>query len=71
MDIYLLWHCYTGERGENEMMLGVYSSIENAEQGLALLSDKLGFRDHLDGFAIVKCRMNETYLDVRRGVCNF
>ena len=71
MDIYLLWHCYTDERGENEMMLGIYSSVENAEQGLALLSDKPGFRDHPDGFAILKRRMNETYLDVRRGGRNF
>jgi hypothetical protein len=69
MDIYLLWHCFTDERGENEMMLGVYSSsIENAQQGLALLSDKPGFRDYPDGFAILKGRMNEAYLDIRRSV---
>jgi hypothetical protein len=67
MDIYLLWHCYTDERGENEMMLGVYSSIENAEQGLTLSRGKPGFRDHPDGFAIVKRKLDETYLDMKMG----
>ena len=67
MDIYLLWHCYTDERSENEMMLGVYSSIENAEQGLTLLRDKPGFRDHPDGFAIAKRKLDETYLDMKTG----
>jgi hypothetical protein len=65
MDIYLLWHCYTDERGENEMMLGVYSSIENAEQGLTLLRDKPGFRDHPEGFRILKRKLDETYLDMK------
>lgn len=65
MNVYLLWHCYTDERGENEMMLGVYSSIENAEQGLSLLRDKPGFRDHLEGFAILKRKLDETYLDMK------
>jgi len=66
MDVYLLWHCYTDERGENEMMLGVYSSIENAEQGLALLRDKPGFSDHREGFAILKRKLDETHQDIKR-----
>ncbi|MFL5265847.1 MAG: hypothetical protein ACJ8AH_04505 [Stellaceae bacterium] len=65
MDIYLLWHCYTDERGENEMELGVYSSIDNAEQGRTLLRDKPGFSDHPEGFAIVKRRLDETYLNMK------
>jgi len=67
MDIYLLWHCYTDERGENEMMLGVYSSIDNAEQALTLLRDKRGFRDYPDDFAILKRKLDETYLDIKTG----
>ena len=65
MDIYLLWHCYADDRGEHELMLGGYSSIENTEQGLKLLRDKPGFRDHPDGFAIVKRKLDQTYLDMK------
>ena len=62
-DIYVLWHCRTDEQGcEHEKMLGIYTTRAKAEEGLALLRDKPGFKDYLDGFEILEGALDETYM---------
>ncbi|HXS41977.1 MAG TPA: hypothetical protein VN766_17440 [Stellaceae bacterium] len=62
-DIYVLWHCRTDEQGcEHEKMLGIYTTRAKAEEGLALLRDKPGFKDYPDGFEILEGALDETYM---------
>lgn len=59
---YALWHRRTDEYDyDHDMLLGTYSTRENAEQGQALLRDKLGFRDYPHSFEITCGRIDETY----------
>lgn len=61
MQLWVLWHNRTDERGcDHDKMLGIYSTREKAEQGLAMLRDKPGFRDHPDGFEILEGRLDKT-----------
>jgi len=48
------------EDRDYDKLLGIYSTQEKAEEGLALLRDKPGFRDHPDGFEINEGPMNKT-----------
>jgi hypothetical protein len=41
--------------------LGIYSTLEKTEQGLAGLREKPGFRDYPYGFEITYGRIDETY----------
>lgn len=60
-DYYELWHMrFDDEDRDYDKLLGIYSMEEKAEQGLALLRDKPGFRDHPDGFEINEGPMNKT-----------
>lgn len=59
---YSLWHRRTDEQDyDHDMRPGVYSTREEAEQGLALLRDQLGFRDYPHSFEITWGRFDETY----------
>lgn len=59
---YALWHRRTDEEDrDHEMRLGIYSTREKAEEELALLRDKLGFRDYPHSFEITWGRIDETY----------
>ena len=63
MQIYVLWHSYRDEEGrDTEMHLGVYSSRKNAEESLAFLRTKPGFRDHPNGFEIKEGILDRTYI---------
>lgn len=58
---YALWHRRTDEEDrDHDMLLGIYSTMEKAEEGIALLRDKLGFRDYLAAFEINEGRVDET-----------
>ena len=60
---YAPWHLLTDEEGrDHDKLLGIYSTRENAEQGLALLRDRPGFRDCPDGFEINEGTMDRTYM---------
>ena len=51
--VYALWHRYREPSGfRHQLMLGIYTSRQKAEAGIALLRDQLGFKDHPDGFEI-------------------
>lgn len=59
---YELWHLRYDEEGQDhDKLLGIYSTRERAEQALAGLRDKPGFRDHPDGFEINDGPLDETY----------
>jgi homoserine kinase type II len=61
--VYVLWHRCTDEEGkDHELMLGIYSTQEKAEQGLALLRNKPGFRDYPDGFEAQDATIDRTYM---------
>ncbi len=54
-DVYVFWHCRQDEQGiDHDKMLGIFSSEEKAKQALAILRDKPGFKDHPDGFEILR-----------------
>ena len=57
---YELRHERYDGRLDHEKLLGVYSNKEKAEEALALLRDKPGFRDHPDDFDIRPCAMDGT-----------
>jgi hypothetical protein len=62
-EFFVLWHDYVDEWGcDQEKLLGIYSTREKAEEGLALLRDQPGFRDYPDGFEISHGTMDETYM---------
>jgi hypothetical protein len=61
--VHVLWHRCTDEEGrDHELMLGIYSTQEKAEQALALLRDKPGFRDYPDGFEVQDATIDRTYM---------
>ncbi len=60
-DYYELWHMrFDDEDRDYDKFLGIYSTRDKAEQGLARLRDKPGFRDHPDNFEIDEGPMNRT-----------
>jgi hypothetical protein len=51
--VYVLWHSYEDPPGrEEDKLIGIYSSRQLAEDALARVRDKPGFRDYPDGFLI-------------------
>jgi hypothetical protein len=60
-EYYELWHMRVDHEGPDyDKLLGVYSTQAKAEQGLILLQEKSGFRDHPDGFEILDGTMDRT-----------
>lgn len=63
MDVFLLWHTYDlkDDYGTHEeiKLIGVFSTEEKAEEVIALLKDKDGFRDlPVSCFTISKYRVD-------------
>ena len=52
--VFCLWHIYlpAGADDENEKLIGVYSTAENAEAAIQRLRSQPGFKDYPDGFEI-------------------
>jgi hypothetical protein len=57
---YELWHDRYDGRQDHDKLLGVYSGRAKAEEALALLRDKPGFRDHPEGFEILDGPLDQT-----------
>lgn len=58
---YKVWHMRADEEGQDhDKLLGIYSSREKAEQALAGLRVKPGFRDYPDGFELYEAALDET-----------
>ncbi len=56
--VYVLEHAIDGLT-ENMRLLGVYDSKQEAEKAIRTLSDKPGFKDHLDDFLIDEYELNK------------
>jgi len=61
--VHVLWHrCVDEEGRDHELMLGIYSTAETAEQSLSLLPSKPGFRDYPEGFEIQDATIDRTHV---------
>lgn len=59
--IYLLWHTYAADSGdEDHKLIGVYSSEARAKEALEQVRSQPGFRDHPDGFGIYESSLDWT-----------
>ena len=56
-----LWHQRYDGHQDHDKLLGVYSTKEKAEQAVAQLRVKPGFRDYPEGFEILEGPIDETY----------
>jgi len=50
--IFLLWHVHRFDDHEDEKLIGVYSSDQDARDAQQRLGNQPGFREHPDGFEI-------------------
>ncbi len=51
--VYILWHTRVDAFGcDNDKCLGVFSSLDNAEQAKQYALTQKGFKDHPDGFCV-------------------
>lgn len=57
--VYLLWHTRVDGDDEDDKLLGVFSSQENAEEAKQNALTKAGFKDYPDGFCIVEYEINK------------
>lgn len=54
-EVYLLWFTLVDEQlkgGETEMLIGVYSSVDKAQEAQRRVELLKGFKDHKEGFEI-------------------
>jgi hypothetical protein len=62
MDVYLLWHSHpTGGNENNEKLIGVYETEDDAKSAQNRLSGKAGFVSYVEGFEIAKYRLGEDH----------
>jgi hypothetical protein len=58
-EVFLLWHTHRFPDGdEDEKLIGVYSTRENAEAAIKRVGDKKGFVDQPEGFEICPYRLD-------------
>ena len=62
MHVFILWHCYEKDTGEDESkLIGVYSSQVLAEGALKRTRRLPGFRDRPKSFGIDKYKIDEDH----------
>jgi hypothetical protein len=59
--VYILWHVHSVDGTEDEKLIGVYRSEEDAGAVVLKLKDKAGFRETQDGFSIDRYPLNRTF----------
>ncbi|MDT0629954.1 hypothetical protein [Alteromonas sp. W364] len=59
--VYILWHSYEESEVEDSKLIGVYSTIENAEIARDKLVTKPGFSSHPNGFLIDKYQLDQDH----------
>jgi hypothetical protein len=60
MEVFVLQHVHSFDNGEEDVkMIGVYSSLEQAEEAIERLSAKPGFSDSPEGFVVDRYVLNE------------
>jgi homoserine kinase type II len=52
MEVWLLWHTHTVGEEDDEKLIGVYSTQQNAEQAQSRAAGLPGFRELPEGFGI-------------------
>ena len=53
MVVYMLYHIYAKKNGdEQQKLIGIYTTDENAKAAIQRLSGQPGFKDHPSGFQI-------------------
>ena len=57
--VYLLWHIHPVD--EDEKLIGVYRTREDADSAILELREKPGFRDTVEGFSVDEYQMNRTH----------
>ncbi|TVQ84591.1 MAG: hypothetical protein EA357_02900 [Micavibrio sp.] len=58
-DVYLLWHT-NPDNDDDEKLIGVYSTEENAKNAILSVRDQPGFKDHPESFEICPYRLDCT-----------
>jgi hypothetical protein len=62
MNVFLLWHAYTFDvGGEDEKLIGVYSTRDEAEAAIGRVKGQPGFVDAPEGFLIDPYVVNEDH----------
>lgn len=56
--VYILWHVHEISGREDEKLIGVYRSEEDANAAIERLKNKPGFKDTQEGFAIHNYALN-------------
>lgn len=51
-DVYLVWHVHPLESGDDEKLVGVYASEEDARAAIQRLRTKPGFVSFPEGFMV-------------------
>ena len=60
--VFLLWHINrTSSREEDEKLVGVYRTEDEAKAAIARLTHQPGFRDTPDAFEIAKYELNKDH----------
>jgi hypothetical protein len=58
---WVLWMRFIDKWDDpHQLIVGVYTSRENAERGIGLVCEQPGFRDHPDGFVIEEGIIDQT-----------
>ena len=57
--VYLLWHVIESRTDDDENLLGVYSTEDNAQKNIEKWKSIDKFREHPDGFIIGKYILDE------------
>lgn len=58
---WVLWMRFIDRLDDpHQLIIGIYTSRENAEKGMALVRDQPGFRDHPNGFVIEEGTIDQT-----------
>ncbi len=58
--VYILWHTRDLNGEDNEKLIGVYRSEEDAKAAIERLKDKPGFKEAQDAFEVHKYLLNRT-----------
>jgi homoserine kinase type II len=61
-DIYLVWHSHpTGANEQNEKLLGVFLTEEEASACITRAMQRPGFVDYPEGFQIARSKVGKDY----------
>jgi homoserine kinase type II len=59
--VFLVWHVHQTDGGDDEKLIGVYSTMEDAEAAVRRSRVQPGFRDFPDGFELDEYELNRDH----------